>query len=92
MTENFKELGARLSNWGRWGPDDQIGTLNLVTPQHITAAAAEVRSGKVLQLSIPVGKDGPQSGIGGRVNPVHLMSMGPATGILMGSRSPTTGS
>ncbi|HKP40321.1 cyclase family protein [Mycobacterium sp.] len=77
MTVNFKDLGRELSNWGRWGPQDQIGTLNLVTPRHIRAAAAEVRSGKVFQLSIPVGKDGPQSGVGGRLNPVHLMSMQP---------------
>ena len=26
----FSELAARVSNWGRWGPDDQIGTLNLI--------------------------------------------------------------
>lgn len=77
MSSNYKELGRRLSNWGRWGADDQIGTLNLVTAQHIQAAAAEVQSGKVFQLSIPVGKDGPQSGVGGRLNPVHLMSMQP---------------
>ena len=74
---SFKDLGRELSNWGRWGPDDQIGTLNLVEPRHVQAAAGEVRSGKVFQLSIPVGKDGPQSGIGGRLNPVHLMSMQP---------------
>lgn len=77
MTENFKQLGAQLSNWGRWGPDDQLGTLNLVEPGHVTAAAAEVRTGKTFQLSIPVGSDGPQSGLGGRVNPIHLMSMQP---------------
>jgi kynurenine formamidase len=77
VTVNFKDLGAEVSNWGRWGPADQIGTLNLVTPRHIHAAATEVRTGKVFQLSIPVGKDGPQSGIGGRLNPVHLMSMQP---------------
>jgi hypothetical protein len=29
-----------LSNWGRWGPDDQIGTLNNVTPQDVIDAAA----------------------------------------------------
>ncbi|MEV0669622.1 cyclase family protein [Mycobacterium sp. NPDC050441] len=74
---SFKDLGRQLSNWGRWGPDDQIGTLNLVEPRHVHAAAREVRSGKVFQLSIPVGKDGPQSGLGGRLNPVHLMSMQP---------------
>ncbi|MBB3602864.1 kynurenine formamidase [Mycolicibacterium sp. BK556] len=77
MTANFKDLGAELSNWGRWGPEDQLGTLNLVGPQHVRAAAAEVASGKVFQLSIAVGKDGPQSGMGGRLNPVHLMSMQP---------------
>jgi hypothetical protein len=27
-----------LSNWGRWGPDDQIGTLNNVTPQDVIDA------------------------------------------------------
>jgi kynurenine formamidase len=75
VTANFKEIGRELSNWGRWGPDDQLGTLNLIQPAHILAAAAEVRSGKVFQLSIPVGKDGPQSGLAGRMNPVHLMSM-----------------
>lgn len=73
----FRELGRELSNWGRWGADDQIGTLNLVRPHHVRAAAAEVRSGRVFQLSIPIGKDGPQSGLGGRLNPVHLMSMQP---------------
>lgn len=77
MTADFKDLGAELSNWGRWGPDDQLGTLNLVAPHHVRAAAAEVASGTVFQLSIPVGKDGPQSGVGGRNNPVHLMSMQP---------------
>jgi kynurenine formamidase len=75
MIANFKDVGRELSNWGRWGPDDEVGTLNLVTPEHIRAAAAEVRSGTVFQLSIPVGKDGPQTGLGGRLNPVHLMTM-----------------
>jgi kynurenine formamidase len=77
VTADFKDLGAELSNWGRWGPEDQLGTLNLVGPDHVRAAAAEVASGTVFQLSIAVGKDGPQSGIGGRLNPVHLMSMQP---------------
>ena len=33
------------SNWGRWGPDDQLGTLNLVTPEKRLQAAALVREG-----------------------------------------------
>ena len=34
-----------LSNWGRWGPDDRLGTLNLVTPRCRRDAAALVREG-----------------------------------------------
>ncbi len=35
----------RLSNWGRWGDDDQLGTLNLITAQSRRAAAQAVRYG-----------------------------------------------
>ena len=33
-----------LSNWGRWGDDDQLGALNLITPEVTAAAAATVRT------------------------------------------------
>ena len=63
-----------LSNWGRWGADDQIGTLNLVGPAEITEAAKLVRRGKVFGLGIPLDRNGPQSGLfGGRWNPIHTM-------------------
>lgn len=39
------------SNWGRWGDDDQLGTINLITPEKRTAAAALVRSGRSVSLS-----------------------------------------
>ena len=32
-----------LSNWGRWGPDDQLGTLNFITPEKRREAAALVQ-------------------------------------------------
>ena len=35
-----------LSNWGRWGPDDQLGALNLITPEVTAAAASLVRAGR----------------------------------------------
>jgi kynurenine formamidase len=73
----FKALGARLSNWGRWGVEDQRGTLNFITPQAILGAAAEVREGRLFALSIPVGADGPQTGTANRINPLHLMSIMP---------------
>jgi kynurenine formamidase len=38
-------------NWGRWGPDDQRGAINLITPAKRVAAAALVRSGRAVSLS-----------------------------------------
>ena len=32
LTADLEQLAARVSNWGRWGADDQRGTLNLITP------------------------------------------------------------
>jgi kynurenine formamidase len=48
------ELHERLSNWERWGPDDQLGALNFVTPDVRTAAAAEVRSGLAVSCARPL--------------------------------------
>ncbi|UGS33669.1 cyclase family protein [Capillimicrobium parvum] len=76
--EGFRQTGVRLSNWGRWGEDDERGTLNFVEPAHVVAAAALVRQGKVFELSIPLQSDGPQPGAYNRINPVHLMSILPA--------------
>ena len=28
----FRELGTKLRNWRRWGPDDELGTVNFITP------------------------------------------------------------
>lgn len=38
-------------NWGRWGPDDQVGAVNLITPAKRLQAAALVRSGRAVSLS-----------------------------------------
>ena len=43
-----------LSNWGRWGPDDELGTLNLITSQHIAAAAGLVQAGLPVPCGWPV--------------------------------------
>lgn len=40
-------------NWTRWGPDDQLGALNLVTPAKRRAAAALVRTGQAVSLARP---------------------------------------
>ena len=71
--EDFRDLGARLRNWGRWGDDDERGTLNHITPERLVAAGRLIRQGRIFDLGIPFDEAGPQPG-GGRINPVHLMS------------------
>jgi len=67
------EAAEKLSNWGRWGPDDQLGTLNLVTPQDVIDAAGLIRKGKTFALGLPLDQK-IQSGLfGGRWNPIHTM-------------------
>lgn len=74
LPAEFHALAAKVNNWGRWGPDDEIGTLNLVTPDVVMRAAARVRSGKRISLALPLSEDGPQTGaIVGRVNPQRTM-------------------
>jgi hypothetical protein len=40
-----------LSNWGRWGKDDEIGALNLITPEKRKLAAGLVREGFSMSLA-----------------------------------------
>lgn len=47
----FERLMKELSNWGRWGKDDQLGTVNLITPSKRKSAAALVREGYSVSLS-----------------------------------------
>lgn len=45
------EMFDNLSNWGRWGEDDKLGTLNLITPDVTKAAAAVVRRGRTVSVA-----------------------------------------
>ncbi len=49
------------NNWGRWGPDDQIGALNLLGPEAVLKAIGLVNKGKVYNLAVPLERDGPQA-------------------------------
>lgn len=49
--EEFDAMFREHSNWGRWGPGDERGTLNLITPAKSREAAALVRSGVTVSLS-----------------------------------------
>src|SRR5438477_11912288 len=47
----YQAWQTELSNWGRWGKDDEIGTLNLITPAKRRAAFALVKEGVPVSLS-----------------------------------------
>jgi kynurenine formamidase len=76
--DDIRAAAERLKNWGKWGADDQIGTLNYVQPEDIVAAARLVQTGKVMSLALPYDSKGPQGakssyGAIGRFNPIHVM-------------------
>ncbi len=73
--DEWRKTGERLRNWGRWGKDDQLGTLNFITPEKVKAGAALVRQGKVFPLGVNFDAYGPQGAHGFRRNPIHLMSV-----------------
>ena len=50
----FNELYESVKNWGRWGPGDELGTLNYITPDTVRAAAALVRTGRRATMTIPM--------------------------------------
>ena len=76
IPESFTAIAARVNNWGRWGPDDQVGTVNLITDQVRHKAAACVRTGKVFALGLALSEaEGIQKGVvPGRFNPLRTMS------------------
>src|SRR3954464_1614405 len=70
------EIAARAEayrNWGRWGEDDVLGTLNLIDTAKRTEAAALVREGSAISLAQSFDMNGPQKGWRRRTNPVHTM-------------------
>ena len=81
MTDELEILQGyidRCSNWGRWGTDDQLGTINLITPDKVREAAALVKTGKTISLTMPYDATGPQSGYLGRSNPLlYQLTSGP---------------
>jgi len=58
----------RYGNWNRWGPADQRGTANHITPDKVRAAAGLVRGGQVISLALHFDQRGPQTGANGRFN------------------------
>jgi kynurenine formamidase len=71
--DEFEQIFESVKNWGKWGPDDEIGTLNYVTPEKVSAAAGLVTSGRRVSMAIPINK------VAGPDNPqpaIHFMTQG----------------
>ncbi|MEH6752787.1 MAG: cyclase family protein [Alphaproteobacteria bacterium] len=72
--EMIKEKSERNKNWGKWGPDDEWGTINYAGDEERKAAAGLVKRGEVFALGLNFDSEGPQNGLfGGRWNPIHTM-------------------
>jgi kynurenine formamidase len=61
-----------MRGWGRWGPDDEAGAVNLLGPEQVRRGLAAVRTGTVLSLAAPIAA-GRGFGIVGRPAPAHYM-------------------
>jgi kynurenine formamidase len=71
--DDVHALCDRYRNWGKWGPDDQLGTVNYIDEECVKHAATLVRTGKTISCALPYDQNGPQNGGFGRVNPLHFM-------------------
>jgi kynurenine formamidase len=71
--EEFEAIFESVKNWGRWGESDELGTMNLITPEKVRDAAGLVRSGRRVSMAIPINK------VAGPDNPnqaLHFLTQG----------------
>lgn len=73
--EEFVRTADKVRNWGRWGADDELGTLNLITADTVRAAAGLVTKGAMFALGMDFGETGPQGALRCRRNPLHVMTV-----------------
>src|SRR5215472_3641934 len=58
--QDMRAAAEKYKNWGKWGPSDEIGTLNYTTAEDIVAATRLVKKGKVISLALNFDHLGPQ--------------------------------
>ncbi len=75
FSDSFYSMRREVRNWGRWGTDDRLGTLNLITDDAVAHAASLVRTGQRVSCALPLKHTGGvQIGqMHGRINPLHAM-------------------
>src|SRR5260370_37545042 len=76
--QDLRDAAEKFKSWGKWGPSDELGTLNYTRAEDIVAAARLVRKGKVISLALNFDSHGPQGAKSkypspGRITPVHTM-------------------
>ena len=53
-TEEYNNYKVHFKNWGRWGRDDQLGTLNHITPATVLYARGLIREGSTVSCANPI--------------------------------------
>ena len=53
LRANYERWRSEFKTWGKWGPDDNKGTSNLITPQKVLSAMKLVKTGTVISLAHP---------------------------------------
>jgi kynurenine formamidase len=66
-------LATSPSNWGRWGPDDEVGSLNFLTPREVLRGLASVQQGRVFTLALQIGHPQGEPLWPGRLPARHFM-------------------
>ena len=74
--EEYRAYKRRFNNWGRWGADDNLGTLNHITPERRAAAAGLVRDGTTVSLANPLATADVLSGARNANPAQHRMMIG----------------
>ena len=73
--KDFREtLKGLPKNWGRWGADDQIGSLNFLTDKEVLRGVKAVEQGKVFMLGVPVARPEGDPLHPIRAQPIHTMT------------------
>src|SRR5262249_11874854 len=58
--QDLRDAADKYKNWGKWGPNDEIGTLNYTRTEDMITAARLVRKGKVISLALNLVHTGPK--------------------------------
>jgi kynurenine formamidase len=58
MMATTDRIDEKVGNWGRWGADDERGTLNLLTDSTVLDATRVCKTGKVYRLGLPIQREG----------------------------------